>query len=259
MNYRKYILGIVFLFLATISFSQEIKFDGVYQGESLYLVNPFSDSNFCIDKILINGKDSEIDLKSSTIEINFQLFGLKVGDAFNIIIKHKAGCKPKAINPKVIQVKSTFRIKSIKVGRDKVLRWTTTDEAGSLDYIVEQYRWKKWTQIGLVKGAGKQSMNHYQIKITDHSGENKFRVKQIDYSKRPRYSKSAIYRSLRQAVSYKKTASKIIFTGETSFEIYDCYGKIVTSGNASEVDISKLKKGAYFINYDNKMDTFKKK
>ncbi len=260
MNYKKYLLGVLFILFSIVSYSQEVKLTGIHQGESLYLVNPFSSgSDFCIESILVNGKKANIDLKVSTIEVNLDRFNLKVGDNVSIIVKHKKGCKPKFLNPKVIKVRSSFEVKSMRVGRDKILRWTTVNESGSLDYIVEQYRWKKWSKIGVVKGTGKQTINKYEIKISDHSGENKFRVKQIDYTKRARYSKNTTYHSLLPTVTYKKSGSKIIFSHKTTFEIYDYYGKINASGNAKEVDISKLKTGEYFLNYDNKMDMFKKK
>ena len=46
---------------------------------------------------------------------------------------------------------------------------------------------------------------------------------------------------------------------ETMFEIYDQFGNIVKKGFASTVDASNLAKGAYYLNYDNKMGEFIKK
>jgi len=43
------------------------------------------------------------------------------------------------------------------------------------------------------------------------------------------------------------------------YEIYDYYGNRILKGIGSKIDISGLKKGEYFINYDNTMDQFKKK
>jgi hypothetical protein len=43
------------------------------------------------------------------------------------------------------------------------------------------------------------------------------------------------------------------------YEIYDYYGNIVKKGFGAKIDVSGLKSGEYFLNYDNKMDTFKKK
>jgi hypothetical protein len=46
---------------------------------------------------------------------------------------------------------------------------------------------------------------------------------------------------------------------ETMYEIYDQYGNIVKKGFGSKLDVSNLPKGAYFLNYDNKMGEFVKK
>ena len=43
---------------------------------------------------------------------------------------------------------------------------------------------------------------------------------------------------------------------ETDPAHYDAYGNIVKKGVGSEVDCSNLKKGAYYINYDNKNEKF---
>ena len=43
------------------------------------------------------------------------------------------------------------------------------------------------------------------------------------------------------------------------FEIYDQFGNIVKRGFAKNVDVSNLPKGAYYLNYDNKMGEFLKK
>lgn len=50
-----------------------------------------------------------------------------------------------------------------------------------------------------------------------------------------------------------------MFTSETLFEVYDSYGNIVKKGFGEKVDVSNLKKGIYYLNYDNKTDTFVKK
>ncbi len=53
---------------------------------------------------------------------------------------------------------------------------------------MEQKRWNKWVKVGEVMGAGKPGENTYSFKVTPHSGENTFRVKQTDLTKRARFS-----------------------------------------------------------------------
>ncbi len=257
----KYFLSLFFAFLITFSFAQETKIKGIYQGDNLFVMNPFSASGvgFCIQEVRVNNRVSTDEIASSAFEIDLSQYHFKIGDPIEIIIKHKSGCQPKIINPEVIQAKSTFKVTKIEVGRDKILRWTTTGETGSLNFVIEQYRWNKWVKVGKVKGKGGMKTNLYSFKITPHSGQNKFRVKQVDYTKKARYSKDAIYRAMLPPASFKKSGNIINFSATTMYEVYNYYGNIVLKGTSNKVDISKLKSGNYFLNYDNKMANFKKK
>ena len=117
-------------------------------------------------------------------------------------------------------------------------------------------------KVGEVEGNGTTAVNAYEFKIEPHSGENQFRVKQVDYSGKPRYSKSARYVSTVPEISFSpiKAKTDVIFTGETLFEVYDSYGNIVKKGFGEKVDVTNLKKGIYYLNYDNKTgETFVKK
>lgn len=251
----------MFIFLLTFSFAQEVKLNGIYQGDNLYVMNPFSSSGvgFCIQEVKINDKVSTDEIASSAFEIDLSQYHFNSGDPIEVTIKHKRGCAPKVLNPNVIQAKSTFTISKIEIGRDEILRWTSANEAGSLPFIIEQYRWNKWVKIGTVEGKGKAKSTLYTFKTTPHSGQNKYRVKQVDYTKKPRYSDDALFRSMLPQVTFKKEKGFIKFSEKTMYEVYDYYGKIVAKGNQEIFDISKLKDGEYFLNYDNKMDTFKKK
>ena len=43
------------------------------------------------------------------------------------------------------------------------------------------------------------------------------------------------------------------------YEIFDQFGNIVKRGYASTIDAANLTKGVYYLNYDNKMESFIKK
>jgi len=245
------------------SFAGEIRLEGIYQGKNLYVMNPFSSSGvgFCVYEVDVNGKVTTDEINSSAFEIDFSVFQFKLGDKIEVVIKHKENCTPKILNPEVLKPKSSFKITQIKVGDDNILRWSTTNEAGSLPFIVEQYRWNKWIKVGTVDGKGTPNSNSYKMEVFPHSGNNKFRVKQIDYTRKPHYSPEVTYRSMKPPVTYtlKKPYNEIVFSRKTMYEIYDYYGNIVKKGIADRVDISDLKKGGYFLQYDNEMKEFKKK
>jgi len=240
-----------------------IVLEGHYQGKNLYVQNPFAGSGvgFCTFEVTINGEVTTDEVNSSAFEIDFANFQLKVGDPVIVKIKHKDDCKPKVLNPEVLKPKSTFEIVNMDIAKDGNFTWVTKSETGKLSFIVEQFRWNKWIKVGEVDGVGTTGEHNYEFKVTPHSGENKFRVKQVDYSGKPRYSQAARFVSTVGEVSFSpiKVKDVINFTGETLFEIYDSYGNIVKKGFGEKVDASNLKKGIYYLNYDNKTDTFVKK
>jgi hypothetical protein len=253
-----------FLFVNIVAFAtNDIVLKGVYQGKNIYVMNPFasSGSGFCISDITVNGQSINNDINSSAFEIDLSVFNFSKGSKVVIIIKHKDGCLPKIINPEVLKPQSTFVASSMKVDKKGYLNWTTKGESGSLDFIVEQFRWNKWIKVGKVKGKGTAQINTYSIKVYPHSGNNRFRIKQIDYTRKPRYTKEIRYRSMQPPVTFepKKPTTEIRFSRETMYEIYDFYGHLITKDIGARVDISGLKKGEYFLNYGTETVTFKKK
>ena len=125
----------------------------------------------------------------------------------------------------------------------------TTNEQGKLTFIIEQYRWNKWVKIGEVDGEGNAKEHNYEFKITAHSGENKFRVKQVDYTGKPRLSQSATYNDANFSsisITNPKVKDDLEFTKETLYEIYDTYGNLVKKGFGRTIDIINLKINNFF-------------
>ncbi len=244
--------------------AEEIVITGIYQGENLFVMNPFAATGvgFCVYEVTVNGQITTDEINSSAFEIDLSVFQLQIGDKVTIVIKHKQDCKPKILNMEVLQSKSTFKVIEISFDRkSSTLKWTSSGEKGSLPYQVEQYKWKKWVNVGTVDGKGTNGPNNYSVKINPHSEINKFRVKQTDFSQKPRYSQETTYRSLDPEVTFspEKPKNEIIFSSVTDYEVYDFYGRIVTKARGNKLDITKYKKGTYFLNWDNTMGQFTKK
>lgn len=261
---KQVLVILLFLFAGlTVFASGEIVLKGIYQGKNIYVMNPFASSGvgFCVYEVTVNGQLTTDEINSSAFEIDLTIFQFSKGDKLIIIIKHKDGCLPKVINPEVLKPQSTYVASLMKVNREGNLTWTAKGESGSLNFIVEQFRWNKWIKVGSVKGKGTVGDNKYTVKVNPHSGNNRFRIKQIDYTRKSRYSKEIRYRSMLPPVTYEPTkpTTEIIFSNETMFEIYDYYGNLVNKGIGARIDISSLKKGDYFLNYGTKTETFKKK
>lgn len=246
----------------------DLSFEGHYQGKNLYVQNPPDEDGFgfCVTKATVNGDPVVDGIQSSAFEIDFTQFGLQIGDPVFIVLEHGLGCKPKVLNQEVLLPKSTFEIKTISCSPDGKLVWTTSGESGKLPYVVEQFRWNKWVVIGEVDGTGKATTNEYTFNVTPHSGENKVRVTQTDHTGKKRPSDAVTFENktiLEPEVNPKRVNKSITFSSgsstiETKYEIYDAYGNIVKKGVGSVVDCSNLKKGFYYINYDNKTEKFMK-
>ncbi len=242
-----------------------IVLEGNYQGKNLFIQNPFSEAGvgFCVFEVSVNDQIATDEINSSAFEVDMNNFGLKISDAVVVKIKHKDGCTPVVLNPEVLKPKSTFDIVKQSIASDGTYTWVATNETGELPFIVEQKRWNKWVKVGEVMGTGKPGENSYSFKVTPHSGENTFRVKQTDLTKRARYSEAVNYTDPSvQPVTWSpvKPKDEIIFSGKTLFEVYDQYGNIVKRGYADRVEVASLKKDLYYLNYDNKLgETFIKR
>jgi hypothetical protein len=243
-----------------------IVLDGNYQGKNIFVQNPFSEAGvgFCVYQVTVNDKVSTDEINSSAFEIDLSNFNLKVGDKVTIKIMHKDGCTPKVLNPEVLKPKSTFDIVKQSVSADGTYTWTTSNETGELPFIVQEKRWNKWIRVGEVQGYGTPGEHTYTFKVVPHSGENIYRVKQSDLSKRSRFSENVAYTDPAVAAvtwTYQKGKNSTVqFSSGTLYEIYDQFGNIVKRGYTNSIDVSDLKKGLYYLNYDNKTgETFIKR
>lgn len=242
--------------------------EGNYQGKNLYVQNPFNSIGvgFCVSEVLINGNISTDETNSSAFEIDFRAHKLVLGEKVEVKIKHKENCKPKVLNPEVLKPKSTFEIVTMIADKDGLLKWSTQSESGKLSFAIEQFRWNKWIKVGEVDGTGTPTINNYTFKVAPHSGKNQVRVRQIDFSGQPRFSKPVDFISEVPEITFApiKVQKGINFVNgdkpiETMYEVYDQYGNVVKRGFGSSLDASNLSKGGYFLNFDNKMKEFVKK
>jgi hypothetical protein len=243
-----------------------ILLEGNYHGKNLYVQNPFASEGvgFCTFEVKVNGKTTTDEINSSAFEIDLSFFQLPLGSPVEIKIMHKDDCKPKVVNPEVLQPISTFEVSSIGIDKSGELALTTTNETGGLPYKIEQFRWNKWVEVGEFDGKGSPDKNDYKVQLTTiHAGQNRFRVKQVDQRGKPRYSFEAKTTATLPEITFepgdgKKVTDVITFSDNTLYEIYNAFGNIVSKGVSKKVDVSKLDKGTFYLNYGTKTATFKK-
>jgi len=260
MNIR--LILAVLLLVSNLAVSQELHIKGVYTGSNVYVMNPFTktDNKFAINSISINDKNYPEDIKSSAFEIDLQQMGFKLGDELHFYIKYKDATAPSIINIEAIQAISAFKIEKAFVDKQQYLRWQCSGEIGSLPFYIQQYRWNKWITIGQLRGVGTSGINHYKIKIQVHSGDNIYRIHQIDNSEKPRYSEKIHYKSKIKPVYLvsNKVTEELKFTAPTQFEIFDLYGNIIFDGFSDQVRLDDLLRGKYYVNFDNTIGEFTK-
>jgi len=269
--YITLLLCISALYTNAQSSSTVLLVEGNYQGKNLFVQNPFRSNNvgFCTIKVLVNDNTTTDEISSSAFEIDLSLHKLAVGDPVVVKIEHSLDCTPKVLNAEVLRPKSSFDVTSFDIDDKGKMNFKTTNEQGKLTYTIEQYIWNKWVPVGEVDGEGTAGEHNYEFQLTPHSGENKVRFKQVDYTNKPRYSQPKTFTDPTvKDVDFnpKKVDGKISFVEsgtekkvKTRFEIYDSYGNVVKKGYGDEADCSALKKGAYYINYDSKDSQFIKK
>ncbi|MFA5575218.1 MAG: hypothetical protein WC994_09240 [Brumimicrobium sp.] len=259
------ILLTLLLVFVTYNLQAKLSIEGSYQGKNLFVQNPNSSDGFgfCVDRVTVNGNIMIGNINRSAFEIDFTMFNIKIGDKVFIEIEHEDDCTPKILNPEVLLPKSTFIVTDISVDKSGEVVWTTEEENGELPFVVEQFRWNKWIPAGEVRGEGTEGPNTYRFKIDLYSGENKIRIVQSDFSGEKRASEEKTFESDIPSIKMypKKVKSDIFFEAEgkpysTRYEIYDAYGNIVKKGYSKSVNCKNLRKGAYYINFDNKTEKF---
>ena len=253
-------------YISILSFSLNASvliFEGKFQSKNIFIQNAFGGNGvgYCATEIKVNGAITLDEVNSSAFEIDFYAMNIKPGQKVVIEISHKSDCIPVVLNPEVLKPRPTFEILSMNINSSGILKWTSKNESGSLPYIIEQFKWNKWVYVGEVQGIGKRDNHDYSFQISTHSGENKFRVKQVGLATSPKVSSAVILYSEIDKPYFMITEDykEIQYNFETAFEVYDAFGTIVKKGFGKITEIDNLAKGKYYLCYDNQVSEFNKK
>jgi len=254
---------ILSVILSCTLFAGTMVLEGQYQGKDLYVVNSVSASGvgYCVFEILVNGEVSSDEWNSPAFEVDLGIYGFKIGDDVVVTIKYKEGCLPKVINPGILEPQPTFEILDINISNSGLLDWSTKDESGQLPFVVQQFKWNKWVNVGEVIGKGISGENSYSFQTTEVSGVNKFRVVQKNGDGDLKPSAAVEYSSTMTPVSvaYDKKGRSLTFSRETNYELYNVYGQIVKRGFGAQADLTSLPKNDYYISFDNSTEKFYRK
>jgi hypothetical protein len=256
----RYLFTVYLVMLTSQMFSGILILEGKYSGKNLYIQNSkgSASAGYCITEVKVNGNITTDEVNADVIEVDFKVLKLKIGDPLKVQVVHKDNCLPKLVNPEVLKPNATFETVRIELVGD-ILKWTAKNENGSLPYIVEQYKWNKWVVVSEIQGDGETGLHNYEAKVSLHSGPNKFRVKQKGANNVIKTTPDAVSTSTISKPTYTMDAQNVSFNAATAYEVYDGYGNIVKKGFGNNLDISNLKKGTYYLCYDNQVDEISKK
>lgn len=240
-----------------------IVLEGRYQQRNIFVINAASPDGigYCIYEVLVNGLITTDEINTQAFEIDLTIYGLKNGDPVNILIKHKDGCTPKILNPGALEPSPSFVCSRIECASNGSLTWETTGEMGKIPFIIQQYKWNKWVNLGEVLGNGTNSKNQYKFQVQLTSGVNKFRVVQRSFEGDLRKSPVCEISSSVEPVNhrYDKKSKMIYFTTETSYELFNVFGQIIKRGRGTSIECTTLTRGEYWVSYDNRTEKFMKK
>ncbi len=257
------IATLLFLLVSGFMMAGSIVLEGRYQQRNLFVINATSTDGvgFCVYEVTVNGLVTTDEINSQAFEIDLGIYGLKTGDPLTIVIKHKDGCTPKVLNPGALEPSPSFICTKIECSTSGSLSWETNAEMGKIPFLIQQFKWNKWVNVGEVMGNGTGTKNSYKFQTQLTSGLNKFRVAQKSYEGDLRKSGVCEVTSSVPEVSFKydRKAKSISFSSETSYEMFNVYGQIVKRGRSISVDCMALAKAEYYISYDNKTEKFLKK
>lgn len=258
--------SVLFLLFATFVVSAKegsIVLEGKYQQKNIFVVNEIASDGvgFCVFEVTVNGEITSDEVNSKAFEIDLGIYGFKLGDDLVIVIKHKEGCEPKVLNPGALEPRPTFETTSIKIDANGMLSWETLNEQGKLPFVIQQYKWSKWVNVGEVMGKGTSVKNNYSFQTNPVSGENKFRVMQRGQEGGNRISPSAEYVSSKASVTfdYDRKSKKVTLSEDTNFELYNEYGQIIKRGFGSSIDLTSFPKGFYYLSFDSDTQKFERR
>lgn len=239
----------------------DIKMKGAYYGQNLYILNPRSDSGYCVVRAYVNQDSSMTEVRSNAFEIDFSLLKLKQGDSVSITLRHKPGCTPVIINPEALSLHDMVSFNAVKIDRNGNMDWSVAGDPGSDLFVVEQFRWNKWVTAARIRPLDSIHWNSYRYKVRPHSGINTFRLKFTNKQGVTAYSPTAKYRASFKplTITSDKVVNILKFSGETMYEIYDNDGHFIREGYGELVMIYDLPLGKYYVNFDNQTLPFQKK
>ena len=236
----------------------EVIVEGKYFGGDIFVLNPTENGKNCVENVVVNGKKYNFNHESNAFEISLSLY--QPSDYVFIQVQYLAGTHPQIINYDCLIRESEFSLPSfIYNKRSKQIEWKIADLDENCSYNVEQMLYGKWTVVKKLGTPNDMISNTFLPVLL--SGNNLFRIVQIDPQDKMLSSQIVKLKSPNRRILLMsdKVKDAIEFTDVTHYELYDANGFFIKRGTAQKVNVSDLKKGEYWINFDGKEAIIMKK
>ncbi len=237
----------------------DLKMTGVFQGESLYVQNPYYSeiSEFCVREVRVNKKRVNLNYQLSALKIDFT--GVSMNSPVYIDVNHMAQCAPRIVNPLAIYYHSNFKYTKLLLN-DSILYWETKGDSPEGKYHVEQLNGDYWAEVDVIDSKGVFEGTSYDFAPFHLSGSNKFRIKYQLPSGRYLYSDELEYVYYKEPITFNIASNRMIFSIATEYEILDSKGNTVIQGEGKEIPLRLMKPGEYVIFFDGgRSESFVKK
>ncbi|MFZ9046783.1 MAG: hypothetical protein ACO2ZZ_13065 [Cyclobacteriaceae bacterium] len=232
----------------------ETELVGVFQGTSLFIQNPYNQTQatFCISDVYVNRKRIELNYESSAIILEFENQELYTPVAIRIISKDSV-CQPVILNPDAILFHTSYKFTAISLS-DSSLLWYTEGERQPGVYTIEKLIDNFWVKQGTTKAMGSFESAKYNYEPELKEGGNKYRVKYEFGNGSYLYSDEIDYDYYPEPVTFSpyNVYKTITLSRFTSYEIFDQDSDMVLSGSGFEIDVTTLLPGEYVIFFNGK-------
>ncbi len=261
---RLFLSALLLAIFAPAAYSQKdsLLLKGKYYETNLYVFNPsVNDTAYSVYMVVVNNDSIFDELNSNSVEVDFQLLGVKPESDVQVVIYFDSLHPPFVVNPEVLYSPTKFKFSKPRIRKD-VMTWRVYGDVSDYPIDVQQFRWNMWRVVAEVDPLDTVENNLYSVQLHPHSGVNTYRLKTINLQEEVVYSKEVTYKPpwLKKVyIKNYKVKDELEFSAETEYEIYDEEGKLITKGTDRYVDVSKLPPGNYWVNYDNSSELIKKK
>lgn len=243
--------------------TREFTLSGLYQGENLFIRNPFvaADSAYCIQGLYLNDERLSQPLHVSALMVDLERFS--VNERVKLRIVYKADCRPRILNPQVLGEVYTLVFEKAQASESKIL-WKVRGETKGFIYVVQAMKYGNWTRIGEpIQGKAKSptQTQTYVAQPQHHSGQNRYRIRAFKPDGKEKFSKVFTYRNPQPVVQLQSESvvDTLTLSRPEPYKIFDSGGSQMAQGqNRRKIDISWMPDGAYTIRIDGRERRFYK-